>query len=399
MHRSNINAYRPEKILAMLEQYELDDVVDILINLDEAKSAEICKQATLRRKLNQKVPQHQSGSDRIGTAGQLLGAAIGGTAGGTVTVATGVGATLLGSHGLAGILGGIFVTTTPVGWILAGAAAGTALAFASVKAAESGGANNERRKRNIDLAKSPEAYSAQRTIHPSIFNNREQLLAILNAYRKIGTISGVSQKRAKLLVRELLTNTTRTKIINSKEKIDQALESAIKSYHSLHKIDEYVVIAFIDDLERNNILKKDQSSELKAKLNSCDLLADALHNQLLDIKRQAYIRLRVMLFKQAMMMDEGVSAQEEAWFVSMMEKDGVCPADAKKLFDECICGDIDYHQILRTLSSLFGDSHCDIIMGEVRTLLECDGLTEKEDRYLRNLMSSVSASQACKLDD
>ncbi|BDT65954.1 hypothetical protein os1_01050 [Comamonadaceae bacterium OS-1] len=81
------------------------------------------------------------GKDKVGRAGELLGIASGAVAGtslaGAVAGAAGA-TTLLGSGTLAGVLGGVFVTATPVGWVIGAAAAGAAAAYGITKLVRSG---------------------------------------------------------------------------------------------------------------------------------------------------------------------------------------------------------------------------------------------------------------------
>jgi hypothetical protein len=88
----------------------------------------------------EKMKQHPR--DRVGILGELgvtgLGVVAGVAASGAVAAAAGT-ATLVGSTTLASILGGIFVTTTPVGWIIGTAVAGGALAYSAGKLVRSGG--------------------------------------------------------------------------------------------------------------------------------------------------------------------------------------------------------------------------------------------------------------------
>ncbi len=84
----------------------------------------------------------RSPRDRIGILGELsvtgLGAVAGAAVSGAAAGAAGA-ATLAGSTTLASILGGIFVTTTPVGWVVGAAAAGAGLGYAASKLVRSGG--------------------------------------------------------------------------------------------------------------------------------------------------------------------------------------------------------------------------------------------------------------------
>ena len=81
------------------------------------------------------------GRDRVGLAGEVgvtAGAAVAGAAS-AGAIASSVGATtLLGSSTLASALGGIFVTTTPVGWVVGAAAAAGLAGYGVSKLIRSG---------------------------------------------------------------------------------------------------------------------------------------------------------------------------------------------------------------------------------------------------------------------
>ena len=84
----------------------------------------------------------RSPRDRIGVLGELgvtgLGAAAGAAVSGAAAGAAGA-ATLAGSTTLGSILGGVFVTTTPIGWIIGSVTAGAGLGYAASKLVRSGG--------------------------------------------------------------------------------------------------------------------------------------------------------------------------------------------------------------------------------------------------------------------
>lgn len=84
----------------------------------------------------------RSPRDRLGILGELGVTAFGVGAGiavsGTVAGAAGA-ATLAGSTTLASLFGGVFVVTTPVGWVVGSAIAGGSLAYAAAKLVRSGG--------------------------------------------------------------------------------------------------------------------------------------------------------------------------------------------------------------------------------------------------------------------
>lgn len=91
-------------------------------------------------------------SDRVGLLGELgvatTGAVVGALGAGTIASLFGA-TTILGSSTLAGAAGGILVATTPVGWVIGTAVAGTAAAYGLAKLVKSGGVNYERRQQSI----------------------------------------------------------------------------------------------------------------------------------------------------------------------------------------------------------------------------------------------------------
>ena len=84
----------------------------------------------------------RSPRDRIGIFGELgvtgIGAVAGAAASGPAATAAGA-ATLAGSSTLASILGGVFVTTTPIGWVIGSVVAGAGIGYAAAKLVRSGG--------------------------------------------------------------------------------------------------------------------------------------------------------------------------------------------------------------------------------------------------------------------
>ena len=94
----------------------------------------------------------QNPRDRVGILGELGVTGLGVTAGvalsGSIAAIAGT-ATFAGSTTLASIVGGIFVTATPVGWVVGSAVAGGTLAYAAVKLVRSGAKCDTRRKINI----------------------------------------------------------------------------------------------------------------------------------------------------------------------------------------------------------------------------------------------------------
>lgn len=97
--------------------------------------------------------EKMSGRDKVGLAGEHLAAAGGAAAGvaaaGTIAGAAGA-TTLLGSTGLAGMFGGVFVTATPVGWVLGSALVMGAAGYGIAKLIRSGSEQDRVRREFIE---------------------------------------------------------------------------------------------------------------------------------------------------------------------------------------------------------------------------------------------------------
>lgn len=94
-----------------------------------------------------------SGKDKVGIAGEHLAVAGGSLAGASVagSIAAAAGATtLFGSSTLAGLFGGIFVTATPVGWVIGSAVAMGAAGYGIAKLIRSGSEQDRVRKEFIE---------------------------------------------------------------------------------------------------------------------------------------------------------------------------------------------------------------------------------------------------------
>jgi hypothetical protein len=91
--------------------------------------------------------------DKIGVSTEVLtaagGAAAGAAAAGTIAGAAGA-TTLLGSTGLASLFGGIFVTTTPIGWVIGSAVIAGAAGYGLMKMARSGAQQDTVRREMIE---------------------------------------------------------------------------------------------------------------------------------------------------------------------------------------------------------------------------------------------------------
>ncbi|WP_029407290.1 hypothetical protein [Thiomicrorhabdus sp. Milos-T2] len=94
----------------------------------------------------------KSPKDRIGTLSEIgitwAGATAGFVSAGAIASAAGV-STLLGSSTLAGILGGVFVTSTPIGWLIGGAVLAGGTAYGLTKLLRSSAKADEEKLKNI----------------------------------------------------------------------------------------------------------------------------------------------------------------------------------------------------------------------------------------------------------
>ena len=94
----------------------------------------------------------KSPRDRVGVLGDLGATGLGGVAGaglaGATASAAGV-ATIFGSSTFGSVLGGIFVTTTPVGWVVGSVVVGGAVGYGISKLASSGGKSDAIKQMNV----------------------------------------------------------------------------------------------------------------------------------------------------------------------------------------------------------------------------------------------------------
>jgi hypothetical protein len=91
------------------------------------------------------------GSDRIGVAGKAMSTALatGGGLAASGTLASVAGAsTILGSSTLGSLLGGVFVASTPVGWVIGSAVAAGAVGYALTKLVSNGAKQDVARERH-----------------------------------------------------------------------------------------------------------------------------------------------------------------------------------------------------------------------------------------------------------
>jgi hypothetical protein len=134
-----------------------------------------------------------SGHDKVGTSAEVLtvvgGSAVGAAAAGTVAGAAGA-TTLFGSTGLASVFGGVFVTTTPVGWVIGSAIVAGAAGYGLVKMIRSGAQQDIARKEVMErLTQRLSTLQAQREA-PAPIDELKQLVALTLASDLISESQG-----------------------------------------------------------------------------------------------------------------------------------------------------------------------------------------------------------------
>lgn len=138
--------------------------------------------------------------DAVGIVAETLttvgGAAGGASAAGAIAAAAGA-TTMLGSTTLAGALGGVFVVTTPVGWVIGSAAVGATLAFGLSRLARSVGKTDRVREEIVDRLKR----KAVQPDDPSLHVEMAELIARIDALVICGEISKVKAEQIMRLVR------------------------------------------------------------------------------------------------------------------------------------------------------------------------------------------------------
>ena len=110
------------------------------------------KQLTTEEYINALERMKKSSRDRIGILGEIGATGLGGVAGSGVAgviASTAGAATFLGSSTLASVMGGVFVTTTPVGWVVGSVIVGGAVGYGVAKLVRSGGKSDAVKKMNM----------------------------------------------------------------------------------------------------------------------------------------------------------------------------------------------------------------------------------------------------------
>jgi len=105
--------------------------------------------------------------DRVGILGEvgIVGiGVVGGVAGASAAAAAAGATTILGSSTLGGLLGGVLVASTPVGWVIGTAVLGGTVAFGVSRLFKSGNVSDERTEQNINKLKK-EIIDLEKEVH------------------------------------------------------------------------------------------------------------------------------------------------------------------------------------------------------------------------------------------
>ena len=179
-----------EQVLHTGEQLGNANVLDI---------AEQPKSESNTNQLSQAI-EKLKGKDKVGVIGEVLTGVTGGAGGvaaaGTLASAAGA-STLLGSTSLAGALGGVFVTATPVGWVVGAAVAAGAAAYGISKLVRSGSKHDQIR---AQLVKRLETRLATMNKHEAIESTLIALNQLLPNAIERGLISEQQAERMVALI-------------------------------------------------------------------------------------------------------------------------------------------------------------------------------------------------------
>jgi hypothetical protein len=143
--------------------------------------------------------------DRIGILGDIgiVGIGASGGAAAASTVASIFGATtLLGSKTLGSLLGGVFVTTTPVGWVIGTVAVGGMAAYGISRLIKSSGATEQRIKDMIEKLK--KEVEKEKNLKKT---NYEKISSISKIYRQLFELELIDEDIVKMLLQQIADGT------------------------------------------------------------------------------------------------------------------------------------------------------------------------------------------------
>ena len=143
-----------------------------------------------------KAIEQLKGRDRVGVAGELVGtgvAAAGGAAASGAIASTFGATTILGSSTVGSLLGGVFVASTPIGWVVGSALAAGAIGYGIARLCSSGGTQDQRRRQLIEeLEARLEETQGNKELVP-------ELVALYQTLREIVTDTDILVQSEKIL--------------------------------------------------------------------------------------------------------------------------------------------------------------------------------------------------------
>ena len=159
----------------------------------------------------------ESTRDRIGILGEIGATGLGGIAGsgaaGVIASTAGT-ATLLGSSTFASVMGGVFVTTTPVGWVVGSVIVGGVIGYSVSKLVRSGGKSDAVKKMNMRELR--EKIKKLRNQTKDINENNDKMIKIIEGLQLLIKNQKISQEESE----DLLTG-----IKNGNIPIDSAFDN------------------------------------------------------------------------------------------------------------------------------------------------------------------------------
>jgi len=268
----------------------------------------------------------QSSADKIGTLGKIgvsaTGAGVGAMGAGSIASLFGA-TTILGSSTLASIVGGVLVTTTPIGWVLGSAAVGTVAAYSISKLVSSGAANDERKKSTImELKKEIAKY--------------EQASAKILSSEKIGKVAGAY---ALLLEHDLIEQT----------KVEAILSNV-----------------------KDGVLDADYA--LTMAQNILDEVKDAIEKGLKPNSEDSIVRASfINLYKYIMIIDGSVKESELSLYFKVMKNNFQCSEEfAQKLLNESPLI-MDEDEILKDIKKIIPENKYELLVDSLIAIAYSDG--------------------------
>lgn len=372
---------------------EFDYILEKYLNLNENEVLEINKYLTDREYGNNRVIEKQSGSDKLGTVGTLGVTIAGGAAGATGVMVSGIGGTLLGSSALASMLGGIFVVSTPIGWIFGGGGLVAATVYGLSRLIESGGRENQKRENNIAFAKNGEQYCSVRKINRLLFEERKEIVDILLSYSRIKQINNGGGKCITIDIEDMFDETTKEKINLAHKSVKRELNQEISNYLEIHKGDiekfeqfmqKYASYGFLDPVKIDDIMRE---------VRSGNMLFSNIKDFESSLRDESLLNMQVLVYKLAIVSDGKISKQEMDWYFANMRAKGIDKGSARQLFENCPTKDVNIREIFLFIEDFFGSHFKTLLVDAISEIISLGGVDKKEYFFLRELCKQLDISE------